>query len=62
MHICRFCARVTCVPRARSPFALWLSCSRERMADVAVPCAPDREPLVGAASPRACDCSQPRTC
>eukprot|EP00965_Chrysotila_dentata_P090372 2982063-Pleurochrysis_carterae.AAC.1 len=34
----------------------------ERMADVAVPLRPDWRPPAGAASPRVCDCSQPRTC
>eukprot|EP00965_Chrysotila_dentata_P158248 5228015-Pleurochrysis_carterae.AAC.1 len=34
----------------------------ERMADVAVTCAPDRRPHAGAASPRACACSLASTC
>eukprot|EP00965_Chrysotila_dentata_P220640 6191909-Pleurochrysis_carterae.AAC.3 len=34
----------------------------ERMADVAIPCAPDRRPPAGAASPRACDRSLASTC
>eukprot|EP00965_Chrysotila_dentata_P243517 6205454-Pleurochrysis_carterae.AAC.4 len=36
--------------------------SRERMANVAVPRAPDRRPPASAASPRACDRSRPHTC
>eukprot|EP00965_Chrysotila_dentata_P255899 6212371-Pleurochrysis_carterae.AAC.5 len=35
--------------------------SRERMADVAVPCTPNRRPPAGTTSPRACDRSRPHT-
>eukprot|EP00965_Chrysotila_dentata_P210042 6185646-Pleurochrysis_carterae.AAC.2 len=51
-HVYLVCARPL-----RSEFSV-----SERMADVAVTCAPERRPPAGAASPRACDCFQPRTC
>eukprot|EP00965_Chrysotila_dentata_P002293 75039-Pleurochrysis_carterae.AAC.1 len=48
-----------CTLRALALCALSFQ-SRERMADVAVPCALDRRPPAGAAC--SCDRSQPRTC
>eukprot|EP00965_Chrysotila_dentata_P183281 6052333-Pleurochrysis_carterae.AAC.5 len=47
--------------RARPPRSSEFPVS-ERMADVAVFCAPDRRPPAGAASPRACDRSHLRAC
>eukprot|EP00965_Chrysotila_dentata_P022231 735487-Pleurochrysis_carterae.AAC.1 len=52
MHICRSCARIACVLGELSPSALRGSPVPERMADLAVPCAPGSETASGAPSPR----------